>query len=169
MYRVTIFLLTFCSFLCLNAFAQEQATATATCNFNEEKQLVTEYRQVPINLKKALSDQVPFGRPWAPGGKPMTLFTNTPIQVGSTMLPIGAYTMFVIPDAKEWTLVVSKSTEMSGKYNESEDAVRVPMESGELPSPESALNVSFGHIAPNQCNIRVDLAKRGHFALFEAK
>ena len=169
MHRVTLFILTFCFFLCWNAFAQDQPTATATCNFSEEKQLVTEYHQVSISLKKSLSDQVPFGKPWAPGGKPMTLFTNTPVQVGSTTLPVGAYTMFVIPDGKEWTLVVSKSTEMNGTYNEHDDLVRVQMESGELPSPESALNVSYGHIAPDQCNIRVDLAKRGHFALFQAK
>ena len=169
MYRLAFFLLTFCSLISWEALAQNPVTATATCNFSEEKQLVTEYHQVPINLKRPLSDQVPFGKAWAPGGKPMTLFTNTPVQVGSTTLPIGAYTMFVIPDSKQWTLVVSKSTEMSGAYNQKEDLVRVAMESGELPSPEAALNVSFGHIAPNECNIRVDLAKRGHFTVFQAK
>ena len=51
------------------------ASATATCNFNEEKQLVLEYQPVSINLKKSVSAQVPFGKPWAPGGKPITLFT----------------------------------------------------------------------------------------------
>ena len=44
--------------------------------------------------------------------------------------------MFVIPGAKQWTLIVSKSTDMTGAYDEQKDLVRVPMESGELPSPE---------------------------------
>jgi len=143
--------------------------ATATCNFDEQKQLVVQYQPVAVNLKKALNGQVPFGKPWAPGGKPMTLFTNTPTQLGSRMLPIGAYTMFVIPNSKQWTLIVSKSTDMSGAYNEQDDLVRVPMDSGELPNPEAGLSVSFAHAAPGQCNVRIDLDKYGHFVTFEEK
>jgi len=143
------------------------ASATATCNFDEEKQLVVEYQPVTVNLKKPLASQVPLGKVWAPGGKPMTLFTNTAIEIGSRMLPIGAYTMFILPNTKQWTLIVSKSTDMSGAYDEKDDLARVSMDSGELPSPEANLNVSFGHVAPAQCNIRFDLDKYGHFTAFK--
>jgi len=162
-------------FLGLSFLAQPSAApgqdsgATATCNFDEEKQLVVEYQPLTVNLKKALNSQVPFGKPWAPGGKPMTLFTNTPIELGSRMLPIGAYTMYVIPSAKQWTLIVSKSTDMSGAYNEQDDLVRVPMDSGELPNPQADLAVSFGHVAPTQCNLRIDLEKYGHFTSFQER
>lgn len=169
MRHATSFILTFCSVVTCLAFAQDAPTATATCNFDEEKQLVAEYRQVPVKVKKPLSDQVPFGKVWAPGGKPITLFTNTPVEIGSQKLPIGAYTMFLIPESKQWTLIVSKSTEMSGTYNEKDDVARVPMESGELPSPESSLNISFGHIAKDQCAIRVSVERQGHFTTFQAK
>jgi len=154
---------------CVTLAQESPSAANATCNFDDERQVVVQYQQVPVSLKKPLSNQVPFGRPWAPGGKPMTLFTNTPLQIRSTAVPLGAYTIFVIPDAKQWTLIVSKSTDMSGAYNQQDDLVRVPMESGELPTPESNLSVSFAHTAPNQCNIRIDLEKRGHFAEFMAK
>ena len=120
-----------------------------------------------VNLKKPLSAQVPFGKPWAPGGKPMTLFTNTPIQIHSRMLGVGAYTLFVIPNSKQWTLIVSKSTDMSGAYDEAQDLVRVPMDSGELPNPESDLSVGLEHATPGTCNIRIDLDKSGHFATFQ--
>ncbi len=149
------------------AFAQDNtAAATATCNFVEEKQLVVDYQRVSVNLKKPLSVQIPFGKVWAPGGKPMTLFTDTPIQIGARELGIGAYTIFVIPNSKHWTLIVSKSTDTSGAYAEQQDLVRVPMESGELPSPEPQLRVSFAHIAADQCSLRLDLEKYGHFAVF---
>jgi hypothetical protein len=94
----------------------------------------------------------------------MALFTNTPIQVGSRTLPIGAYTLFVVPNSKQWTLIVSKSTDTSGAYDPQQDLVRVAMDSGELPSPEENMSVSFAHVAPQQCNIRFDLEKTGHFA-----
>jgi hypothetical protein len=145
------------------------ASATATCNFDEEKQLVVQYQPVTVNLKRPLSGQVPFGKAWAPGGKPITLFTNTPIQVGSHLLPVGAYTLFVIPNSKQWTLIVSKSTDISGAYNEQDDLVRAPMEAGELPNPEASLAVALEHVTPSQCNLRIDLDKFGHFAALQEK
>ncbi len=152
------------------AFAQgAPSSGTATCNFDDEKQLAVEYQHVTLNLKKPTSFQVPYGKAWAPGGKPMTLFTNVPIEVGARMLPIGAYTIFVIPTAKQWTLIVSKSTDMSGAYDEQQDLVRVPMGSGELPSPEPDLSVAFEHVAPGQCNLRLDLDKAGHFVTFQKR
>jgi hypothetical protein len=94
----------------------------------------------------------------------MVLFTNTPIQIGSRTLPIGAYNLYVIPNSKQWTLVVTKGTDVGASYSEQDDLIRVTTEAGELPSPESNLTVSFAHVAPQQCNIRIDLDKYGHFA-----
>ncbi len=137
---ISSFVLLTSVFMACAAFAQDDpSAASATCNFDSEKQLVVQYQRVPINLKKPIATQVPFGKVWAPGGKPMTLFTNTPVQIGSRNLPLGAYTLFLIPNSKQWTLIVSKSTDMSGKYDEGQDLVRVPMDSGELPSPEAEL------------------------------
>ena len=152
------------------AFGQESpANASATCNFDDQKQLVVQYQPITGSAKKAVSAQVPFGKVWAPGGKPMTLFTNTTVQVGSRVLPIGAYTLFVIPNSKQWTLIVSKSTDMSGAHDPKDDLVRAAMESGELPSPETSLTIAFEHAGPGQCNLRMDLDKFGHFATFQAK
>ncbi len=171
MHRViSSFILLTCVLSACLVFAQDDPnSASATCNYDDEKQLVVQYQHVATSPKKPLSIQVPMGKPWAPGGKPMTLFTNTPIQIGSRALAIGAYTMFVIPNAKQWTLIVSKSTDMSGAYDQQQDLVRVPMESGELPNSQADLMVSFGHTAPDQCTLRVDLEKFGHFATFQKK
>jgi len=167
---VSYFVILVTLFLAPLTFAQgTTSSATATCNFDDEKQLAVEYQRVVLNPKKPVPGQVPFGKVWAPGGKPLTLFTNTPIQVGARNLPIGAYTMFVIPAAKQWTLIVSKSTDMSGAYDEQQDLVRVPMESGELPSPELEFSVAFEHVTPGQCNIRLDLDKTGHFVTFQKR
>lgn len=169
MHRVTLCALFFASLLVAGvAFAQDNPSGgTGTCNFDQEKQLVVQYEHVSVNLKKGIASQVPFGKVWAPGGKPMTLFANTPVTVGSHNLGVGAYTMFVIPSSKQWTLIVSKSTDMTGAYDEKNDLVRVPMDSGELPSPVTDLAVAFEHVAPGQCNLRLDLDKFGHFAPFK--
>jgi len=168
MYRATFFLLLFASFVASQGsllWAQDDPlAATATCNFDDEKQLVIQYQRIPIDIKKPLAQQIPFGRPWVPGGKAITLFTNTSIQVGPITLPIGAYTMFVVPSSRAWTLIISKSTDLSGNYDDHQDLVRIPLESGELPSPETVFTVSFSHVSPQVCNIRIDADKTGHFA-----
>ncbi len=99
----------------------------------------------------------------------MTLFTNTPLAIGGANLAVGAYTMYVIPSTKQWTLIISKSTDTSGKYDEKMDVVRVSMESGELPAPETQLEVSFGHIAPDQCSCAWTWRPRATRAIFKQK
>jgi hypothetical protein len=49
--------------LLLAGIAAAQNTTTATCNFDDQRQLVVEYQQVTVNLKKPVSTQVPFGKP----------------------------------------------------------------------------------------------------------
>jgi Protein of unknown function (DUF2911) len=151
--------------------AQEPSSnETATCNFDADKQLAAEYQHFSVNLKKPLFGRdIPAGKVWAPGGKPMTLFTNTPVEIGGTNLAAGAYTMYLIPNTKQWTLIISRSTDTSGKYDEKMDVVRVPMESGELPAPESELELSFGHTAPDQCSLRLELATTGAWAVFQKR
>jgi len=153
------------------ALAQEDSTSgTATCNFDANKQLVAEYKLVNINPKKPLfGREIPSGKVWAPGGKPITLFTNTPVEIGGKQLAIGAYTMYVIPAPKQWMLIVSRSTDTSGTYDETMDLVRVPMESGELPALESQFRLTFVHPAPDQCSLRMDVATVGNWAIFQQK
>ena len=99
----------------------------------------------------------------------MILFTNTEITVGNKDIPIGAYTLFVIPEEKAWTLIISKSTNMSGKYEEGQDLARIPMQVGELSSAEEEFIVYFAHVASDQCNMRLDLQKARAFVAFKKK
>lgn len=161
MHRVSISFVLAVSFLLIigSAFAQgATANETATCNFDTDKQLAIEYQGVTLDSKKkVLGTEVPYGKVWAPGNKPMTMFANTPVSVGNTALPVGAYTLFVIPEEKTWTLVISKSTDTSGKYDEKDDFARIPMKCGTLPQAEPQFSVYFAHVAPKQCNARFDL------------
>ena len=144
--------------------------ATATCNFDRTNQLAVRYQRIQLKTqKKVLGSEIPYGKVWAPGGKPMTLFSNTDVIVGNHNVPTGAYTLFVIPEEKAWTLIISKSTDMSGKYDESQDLARVPMKYGELSSPEEQFTVYFAHVAPDQCNMRLDLQTARAFISLKKK
>jgi Protein of unknown function (DUF2911) len=173
MLRLTCwFVLSALLFLIPNAvFAQRtDSSATATCNFDSTKQLAVEYGRFTVDIKKqAFGKEIPYGKVWAPGGKPMTMFTNIALTVDDKDLPVGAYTLFVIPDENKWTLIISRSTDMSGKYNKQQDLMRVPMELGELPNPEPQFSVYFAHVGADQCNMRVDLQSARAWVTFKEK
>ena len=137
--------------------------ATASCNFDSQNQLAVEYQRFSVKGHQSpFGHQIPYDKVWTPGGKPLTLFTNSPVAIAGHNLSPGAYTMFLVPDEKAWTLVVSKSTDMSGQYDKSKDVARIPMDMGTLPSPENQFSVYFGHTGPQQCSMMVDLGnKRG--------
>jgi hypothetical protein len=49
-------------------------------------------------------------------------------MIGSLHVPAGTYTLFTIPNEKEWTLIVNKQTGQWGtRYDQSQDLGRVPM------------------------------------------
>jgi hypothetical protein len=144
--------------------------ATASCNFDSNKQVAVEYQRMTVNARKSVFGQeIPYNKTWASGGKPLTLFLSSPVVVGGKELAAGAYTMFVIPSEKRWTLVVSKSADTTGKYDEGEDLFRLPMEYGDLPSPENEFSIYFAHVAPEQCSMRMDLGNSRAWVIFQEK
>jgi hypothetical protein len=72
---------------------------------------------------------VPLGKVWRTGAdQATTLTTDATIVVGSLTVPAGTYTLYTIPDEREWTLIVNKQTGQWGTvYQESQDLGRAPM------------------------------------------
>lgn len=144
------------------AAGQADQTATVTCDFADGQEITVEYNNSVMSDK----DQPRNGRVWLPAGSPLTLFTQVPLSLNHVELAIGAYSMYIIPNRKEWTLVVSKNVTDPKKYDEKQDLVRAPMEIGGVDSPPKRLQVSFAHVAPQQCSIRVYYETTGAFVEF---
>ena len=167
MTRCYVSLVTFCLFVPA-MFAQ--APATAVCDFDSSAQLAVQYQPTTVNTSKPVfGHEIPYKKVWAPGGKPMTVFLNHEVTVDGKDIPVGAYTMFVIPEPDKWTLIISRSTDTSGKYDESKDLLRVPMQWGELSSAENMFSIYFAQTAPGQCTMRVDLDKSRAWVDFKKK
>jgi len=155
-----------------NAASAEPGSATATCDFSDAQQLAVQYQQLTIPKKDKdnfLGRQVPYGKVWQPGQQSLTMFTNAPLTIAGTNLPVGAYTIYLIPNKKAWTLVVSKNTNPAAAYDQSLDLVRAPMQMGTLTSPELKFNVTFEHTGPKECSLRVDIADVGAWVPFQQK
>jgi hypothetical protein len=137
----------------------------AICTFTDQNEVSVRYN--PVSTRDSSRPQ--NGKVWAPGGSPLLLFAQTPITVNNVDLPVGAYSLYLIPNKSDWTLIVNKNVNPRGTYSEKDDLVRTKMESAPLGSPSDHLNVSFGRIAPKQCELRVYYDKIGTWATLSEK
>jgi len=99
----------------------------------------------------------------------MTMFTGASLTLSNSSIPPGAYSVYVIPNKKDWTLIVNKNITAGAAYDEKQDVARSSMELGEVDSPPKQVQVSFAHVAPKQCSIRLYYGKTGAFADFQEK
>ena len=109
--------------------------ASAQCKFADGKMIKVDYSSPRAKGRKIFGTSadkalVPYGEIWRTGANEATGFTtDTNLTVGGKNIPAGSYTIFTVPDASSWTLVVSKKTgEWGTDYaGEKEDLARVPM------------------------------------------
>ena len=149
----------FVSGLMIPAAGQQNAVdSTATCTFEDGKQISIQYDK-NASVQKA---NLESGKMWTPGQKPMVLFTQTDLTIGSKQIPVGAYSLYLIPAKDRWTLVVNKNVK-PGEYKPQEDLVREPMDVAHLTEGQP-FSLVFAHMAPKQCNIRIYAGKTGTWA-----
>src|ERR1700683_5492821 len=139
-------------------------SATAFCDFDDNQEISVRYNSAATSKEEPRN-----GKVWLRGGKPLTLFVGVPASFNNVPIPVGAYSVYVIPNRKDWTLVVNKNVTPGAAYDQEQDVARGPMELGEVDSPPGQLQVSFAPVGPKQCNIRVYYGKVGAFADFLEK
>lgn len=148
---------------CVAAQSDGPATSTTTCNLEDGRQVYVRY--VPIAANK---EKIQNGKAWAPGGTPMTLFTEAQLTLGSSQIPVGAYTLYPIPARGNWNLVVNKNVTPGAAYDQNQDIARTPMESAQVDQPSANLEVAFAHVGM-RCTLRIYVGKTASFADFTAK
>jgi hypothetical protein len=108
--------------------------------------------------RKIYGDLVPFGKVWRAGANEATTFvTSGDLVVGGTAVPAGRYTIFTIPGADKWTLIINKKTGEWGipyKY-EKDELARIGMTVSKLPSPLENFAIAYDK-SVSGCTLRMD-------------
>ncbi len=141
--------------------AQSAPSSTATCTLEDGRQVYIRYNPVK-------NDKAPNGKPWAPGGAPMTLFTEAQLSFGGSTIPVGAYTVYPIPGKEKWTLAVNKNVAPGSAYDEKQDIAHAPVETDQVQQAADGLEVAFAHVG-SRCTLRIYFGKVASFADFVAK
>jgi hypothetical protein len=146
--------------LTLTLFASAQASppASATCDLGGGKTIKTDYSSPRAKGRKIYGDLVPFGEVWRTGANAATTFVpTTDVAVGGKTVPAGKYTIFTVPTADKWTLIINKKTGEWGipyKY-ESDELTRVDMKVSKLPSPVENFTINYAK-SGGGCTLQID-------------
>ena len=134
--------------------------ASATCDLGAGKTIKTDYSSPRTKGRKIYGELVPFGQVWRTGANEATTFvTSSDVMVGGKTVPAGSYTIFTVPNADKWTLIINKKTGEWGipyKY-ESDELARVDMKVSKLPSAVENFTISYDKSAGG-CTLRIDWA-----------
>jgi hypothetical protein len=155
--RIAIFVFTVLT-LTLFASAQASPPASASCDLGMGKTIKTDYSSPRMKGRKIYGGLVPFGEVWRTGANSATTFvTSADVTVDGKTVSAGSYTLFTVPTADKWTLIINKKTGEWGipyKY-ESDELARVGMKVSALPSPLENFTISYAK-SGSGCTLQVD-------------
>jgi Protein of unknown function (DUF2911) len=157
-------------FLTTAAFSQQDKSkrpsppAQADCKLADGKTVHIDYSSPRMRdpktgeQRKIFGGLVPYGQVWRTGAnEATTLVTTTDLTVGGTNVPAGTYTLFTLPTADQWTLIISKATgEWGIPYpGKDKDFARVGMQVVKRPSTMENFTISLDSKGAS-CNLRLD-------------
>src|SRR6476620_6764499 len=139
------------AFLFCTAYSQQlktpqpSPTAEIKQNFGLS-QIEISYSRPGIKGRKIFGDLVPYDKIWRTGANSATTITfGDDVTIGGTKVPAGKYGLLTIPGQAEWTVIITKSTDVSSAsaYKEANDVVRVKVKPQTLPFPIETFMILF--------------------------
>ena len=148
------------------AAAPDKATrpsppAKASCSLGDGATITVDYSSPRAKGRKIFGGLVPYGEVWRLGAnEATTLVVSSDVTVGGSKVPAGSYTIFAVPNADKWTLVISKKTgEWGTKYaGPDSDLARVDMKASTLPAPMENFTITFDKTGSG-CTMRAEWEK----------
>jgi len=133
--------------------------ASTQCAFADGSKLSIDYSRPSMKGRKVYGELVPFNEEWRLGANEATTFVvDSDVKVGSTTVPKGSYTLFMVPSAdKTWQLVISKKTgEWGIPFPGKEfDFARVDLQKSSLSAPVELFTITLSKEADG-CSLNID-------------
>jgi hypothetical protein len=137
--------------------------ASAECKFSDGSTIKVDYSSPRVRGRKIFGTEsekalVPYGQVWRTGANEATKFvTDTTVKIGGKSLPAGSYTIFTVPNADKWTLIVNKKTAEWGipyKY-EADELGRFDMHVSKTSAPVENFTIAFDQ-GGSKCSMHLE-------------
>lgn len=120
-----------------------------------------DYSRPSMRGRKIMGGVVPYGKVWRTGANAATgLATAGDIRIGKMILPKGTYTLFTIPSAKEWKLLINRQTGQWGTvHNARLDMLALPMKIKKLAQAVEKFTIIIEKTGPRKGLLRLSWEK----------
>ncbi len=125
-----------------NDYGKKLPSPPAQARVALDGKIVTiDYNQPSLRGRHVGAELAPYGKVWRTGANPATtLKTEVNLKIGDLAVPAGTYTIYSVPSATTWKLIINKQTGQWGTvYNQDQDLGRTDMKKG--PSPAAPVEV----------------------------
>jgi len=157
-----LFLSTVAAFILISSNAQLKTPAPSPSQTVKQdfgiSSIELSYSRPGIKKRKMYSDIAPAGEVWRTGANNATVLTfGDEVTIGGTKIPAGKYGLLSIPNKKEWTLIISKQTNVTSPaaYKQTDDVVRVNVPVTKLKSSVETFTIEFANITPSSCELQL--------------
>jgi hypothetical protein len=134
---------------------QPSPTQTIKQNFSTGN-IELAYSRPGLKGRKLGTDLVPYGKVWRTGANgATTLQFSEDVTIGGTLVKAGKYGLLSIPDAKEWTLIITKDLNVNqpSLYKQENDVVRVKAPVTKLKDAVETFTINFENFTGSSCNL----------------
>ena len=109
-----------------------------------------------VKGRKIFGDLVPYGNVWRTGANNATTITfGEEVTIGGKKVAAGKYGLLTIPNANEWTIIITKQMDVTSPsdYKQDQDVVRVAAKPTAMPFTLETFMISVDDIKSNSCSI----------------
>jgi hypothetical protein len=116
------------------------------------KKITIGYGAPSMRGRKVMGGLVPYGEVWCAGANDATsIDTEADLEIGGMKVPKGSYTLWALPNASDWKLIVNKQTgQWHTEYRERFDLGRVKMNVKTLPAPVERFKIDLTAAGANK-------------------
>ena len=121
------------------------------------KEITIEYGRPYLKGRSVGKEVAPFGQVWRTGADEATkLTTPVNLKIGTLAVPAGSYSLYTLPSAKGWKLIVNKTAEQWGtEYAQSTDFGRVNMKVAKAAASVEQLTLSFDKASEKKATLKI--------------
>ena len=122
------------------------------------KKITIEYYAPSMHGRKIMGGLVPYGEVWCTGANWATkITTEGNLRMGDLKLPAGSYSIWTLPNANEWTLIINRQTgQFHRDYDSSTDFGRTKMNLKTLSDPVETFKIELRSDGGNQGTLALD-------------
>jgi hypothetical protein len=116
------------------------------------------YSRPAVKGRTIWGDLVPYGKVWRTGANGATTITfGDDVTFGGQKVAAGKYGLLTIPEAYQWTIIITKQLDVTSPaaYKQDQDVVRIKVTPIDLDFSLESLSILFDNITPTSMDMMI--------------